>query len=234
MANQIKIKAEPRVAQGSGAARRLRRSGFVPAALNRIGGATVPLQLDAHAFGLTLHHLVSEHVLVTIELGDENVAAMLREVQHDVLDGHAIHADFGEVDMTRKLRTSIPLKLVGEPEGVRTEGGVMTQALREVVVECLPADIVESFSIDVSALKLGEALAAGSLKLGDKYELVTHADVVVATVVAVAAEEVTEAAATEGAAAAAPGAAGAQPEVIAKGKKEEEGAEAEKASPKKK
>ncbi|MDD5708528.1 MAG: 50S ribosomal protein L25, partial [Kiritimatiellae bacterium] len=98
------------------------------------------------------------------------------------------------------------------------------QMTREVIVECLPADLVDSFTVDVSALKLGQSLNVSDLKLGDKYTLLTRGDVCVAAVVLIAEEVVAEPAAVEGVPAeGAPAAEGAAPEVIAKGKKEEEG-----------
>jgi large subunit ribosomal protein L25 len=229
MANQITLKAEVRTEQGSGAARRLRRAGYVPAAINRIAGGTVPLKIDAHAFGTLLRHHTSDHLLISVELDGQIVPALLREVQHDVMDGSAVHADFGEVSLTKKIRITIGIRLSGEPEGVKNEGGILAQMLRQIEVECLPTDIVESFTVDVSALKLGQALAVRDLNLGDAFTVITGKDASVATVVAAAAEEVV--AATEAVAGAA--AEAATPEVIAKGKKEEEGAEAAAAGDKK-
>jgi len=228
MSNEIKIKAEQRQVQGSGAVRRLRNKGVVPAAMNRIAGGSTLMQVNAHEFENMLRHHSSNQLLVTIDLEGQSVPALLREVQTDVMSGHVIHADFGEISLTRKLRVAIGLRLTGEPEGVKNEGGILEQTLRQVEVECLPADMVEFFTVDVSALKLGQSLAVRDLKLGDKYTLVSHGEVSVATIVAMAEEEVVEAAApTEGAI------AGSGPEIIAKGKKEE-GEEGEAAAGEKK
>jgi len=216
MAKENKIKAEQRQEQGSGAVRRLRRKGLVPAAMNRISGGSTLMQLNAHEFENMLRRHSSNQLLVTIELDGQELPALLREVQTDVMTGHAIHADFGEISLTSKLRVPIGLRLTGEPEGVKNEGGILEQTLRQVEVECLPADMVEFFSVDVSALKLGQSLAVRDLKLGDKYTLITHGGVSVATIVAMAEEEVVEEAVpAEGAV------ASGEPEVITKGKKEE-------------
>ena len=223
MAKEIKIKAEPRQEQGSGAVRRLRNKGLVPAAMNRIAGGTTLMQLNAHEFENTLRHHSTNQLLVTIDLDGQALPALLREVQNDVMTGHAIHADFGEISLTRKLRVSIGLRLAGEPDGVKNEGGILEQTSRLVEVECLPADMVEFFNVDVSALKLGQSLAVRDLNLGDKYTVLTHGDVSVATIVAMAEEEVSATAAPTEAA------VGSEPEIIAKGKKEEEEAEAAKA-----
>jgi large subunit ribosomal protein L25 len=219
MANeQIRLKAEARAEQGSAAAGRLRRAGSLPAAVNRIGGDTTLVKLDTHAFTLMLRHHASEHMLVTLELDGQEIPALLREIQHDVITGKPIHADFGEISLSKKIRISIPLRLTGDPEGVKIGGGVLAQMLRTVEVECLPTEIVEGFDVDVSGVKLGQSLFVNDLKLGDAYAVITSKTLVVANVAAP--EE--EAAATP----AAEGAAPAAPEVIAKGKKEEEGAAA--------
>lgn len=213
MANEeIRIKAELRTEQGSSASGRLRRAGSVPAAVNRIEGGTTLVKLDAHAFKAMLRHHTSEHVLVMLELDGKDVPALMREIQYNVMTGYPIHADFGEVSLTKKLRVSIPVHLHGEPEGVKVDGGILQQSIREIEVDCLPMDIVEHFDTDVSGLKLDQSLFVRDLMLGDKYTVITAKDVPVATVVSAVAEEVV---------ATAEGAAAGTPEVVAKGKKEE-------------
>jgi len=220
MANEeIRMKAELRTEQGSCAAGRLRRAGTVPAAVNRIEGGTTLVKFDAHAFNALLRHHASEHVLVTLELDGKDIPALMREIQHDVITGAPIHVDFGEVSLTKKIRVTIPVRLLGEPEGVKVGGGILQQSIRAIEVDCLPMDIVEHFDVDVSALKLDQSLFVRELKLDEKYVIITTKDIPVATVVAAAAEEA--AAVTPEAAA-----AGANPEVITKGKKEEAAAAA--------
>jgi large subunit ribosomal protein L25 len=207
------MKVELRTEQGSNAAGRLRRAGCVPAAVNRIEGGTTLVKFDAHAFKAMLRHHTSEHVLVTLELDGKDVPTLMREVQYNVMTNDPIHADFGEVSLTKKLRVSIPVRLFGEPEGVKVGGGILQQSIREIDVDCLPTDIVEHFDADVSGLALDQSLFVRDLNLGDKYTIITAKDVPVATVVAAAAEEVVATAEGEAAAGA--------PEVVAKGKKEE-------------
>ena len=220
---QNKIKAEARTEQGSCAAGRLRRAGNIPAAVNRIEGGTTLVKLDTHAFTTMLRHNSSAQMLVTLELDGKDIPTLMREVQYDVMTGAPIHADFGEVSLTKKIRIAIPLRLVGEPEGVKLENGILEQMLRTVDVDCLPLDIVEGFDVDVSALKLGQSFFVRDLKLGDKYTVFTGKDVALATVAAPEEEEAV-AAPAEGTAEA------GSPEVIAKGKKEE-GAEGAAAAP---
>jgi len=214
MANeQIKLKAEPRTEQGSVAVGRLRRSGSIPAAVNRIGGDTTLVKLNTHAFVIMLRHHASEQMLVSLDLDGQEIPALMREVQYDVMTGHPIHADFGEISLSKKIRVSIPLHLAGEPEGVKLGGGILQQMLRSVEVECLPNEIIDAFNVDVSKLKVGQSIFVRDLTLGDAYTLFTGEDDVIATVAAPAgAEEEADKAGeeTEG-----------SPEVITKGKKEE-------------
>lgn len=213
MANeQIKLKAEPRTEQGSVAVGRLRRAGSIPAAVNRIGGDTTLVKLNTHAFVIMLRHHASEQMLVTLDLDGQEIPALMREVQYDVMTGHPIHVDFGEISLSKKIRVAIPLHLAGEPEGVKLGGGILQQMLRSVEVECLPTDIVETFTVDISALKVGQSMFTRELKLGDAYTVITGKDAVVASVAAPEEEAV---------AAPAEGVAAVTPEVITKGKKEE-------------
>ncbi len=217
MANDtIRMKAEPRTEQGSVAAGRLRRAGSIPAAVNRIGGDTTLVKLDAHAFTNMMRHQASEQMLVTLDLDGQEVSALMREVQYDVMTGAPIHVDFGEVSLSEVVRVSIPLHLKGEPEGVKLDGGILQQMLRSVEVECLPNEIIDAFNIDVSELKVGQSIFVRDLTLGDAYTLITGEDDVIATVAApTVVEEETDETEEE---------AGGSPEVITKGK-QEEGAE---------
>ena len=214
MAKEIRMKAALRSEQGSTAVRRLRRTGVLPAAVKRLSGVSESVGLDAHAFENTMRHHSGDNLLVTLELGGTDMLTLLREVQHDVISGLAIHADFGEISLTQKIRVSVMLKLIGEADGVKNGGGILEQTLRHVEVACLPADLVESIDVDVSALKLGQVLTVGALVLDPGYTVLTHANLSVATVVAPIAEEVPEV--VEGAVV-----DDAEPAVITKGKKEE-------------
>jgi large subunit ribosomal protein L25 len=211
MAQEIKINAEIRQGSGSSAARRFRRAGGVPAVLAKIGGGSELLNLNAHAFEQTLSRHLSDFLMVSLNVGGAETMALLREVQRHGVTGKVIHADFSEVDKATRIRVRIPIILIGEPEGVRTQGGVLEQMVRDIDVMCLPQAVIEKFEVNVSALKLTESLMVRDIALGADYTVITHADVAVATVTEVK-EEVaattTEAAADATAAAAAAPAAG--------------------------
>ena len=156
--NQITLTAQVRTEQGSKAAGRLRRAGKIPGIVKRMNGEPTLIELDAHDYEMAMRGHHGDQLLVTIDLGATKLSALLRELQHDVISGKVIHADFGEVDMGHTVRVEIALNLVGVPDGVKNANGVLEQDLRAVHVDCLPGDIVESFDVDVSAMKIGDKL----------------------------------------------------------------------------
>ena len=216
--DQIKIKAEARTEQGTGAVRRLRRTGMIPGSVMKMKkGGTELIKLPAHDFMMAMRGHASKQLLVTLDMNGTEVPALMREMQNDVLAGTPIHVDFSEVSLTEKVRVTVPLYLVGEAVGVKLGGGVLEQVLRSIEVDCLPTDIAEKFEVDVSKLGLDQTLFVRDLQLGEKQTIVTRGELAVAVVKAP--DDV--AAATPSAAGAADAAAAATPEVIKKGKEEE-------------
>ena len=222
--DQIRIKAEARSEQGTGAVRRLRRAGMIPGSVMKMKkGGTELIKLPAHEFMMAMRGRTGKQLLVTLDMGGKDMPALLREMQNDVLKGTPIHVDFSEVSLSEKVRVTIPLALVGEPTGVKIGGGVLEQTLRTVDIDVLPGDIPEKFDVDVSALGLDQTLFVRDLQLGDKYTMLTRGEVPVAVVKSP--DDVPGAAPGAAGAAAAP----ATPEVIKKGKEEAaEGADAKK------
>ena len=207
--DQIKIKAEARTEQGTGAVRRLRRQGMIPGSVMKMKkGGTELIKLPQHDFMMAIRGRASKQLLVTLDMNGTEVPALMREMQNDVLAGTPIHVDFSEVSLTEKVRVRVPVRLVGESVGVKLGGGVLEQVLRAIDVECLPADIVEKFEIDVSELGLDQTMFVRDLKLGEKFTPVTRGELAVAVVKAPADGGV--------------GAGEAKPEVIKKGKDEKE------------
>ena len=213
--DQIKIKAEARAEQGTGAVRRLRRAGMIPGSVMKMKkGGTELIKLPQHDFMMAMRGRTGKQLLVTLDMNGTEVPALLREMQNDVLAGTPIHVDFSEVSLTEKVRVTVPLYLVGEAKGVKLGGGVLEQVLRTVDIDCLPTDIPEKFDVDVTALDVDQTMFVRDLKLDAKYTVVTRGELAVAVVKAP--DDVPGA----GAAAAA-GEEAKAPEVIKKGKEEE-------------
>ncbi len=180
---QIKIKAEPRTEQGTGAVRRLRRTGMIPGSVMKMRkGGTELIKLPKHDFMMAMRGHASKQLLVTLDMNGVEVPALMREMQNDVLAGTPIHVDFSEVSLTEKVRVTVPLYLVGEPVGVKIGGGILQQALRKIEVDCLPEDIAEKFEIDVSGLNVDQTLFVRDLNLGEKQTIVTRGELAVATI----------------------------------------------------
>jgi len=221
MDKENKLVAQLRTVSGSSSSRRLRRDGHLPGKINCEGGKCLLIQLNRHSFEMMMRHHSSEHLLFDIEVDKEKSRkVLLKEVQHNPVTDAVMHVDFVEVSMTKKMRVHIPVILVGEPVGVSQEGGVLEQLLRELDIECLPSDLVETIEIDVAGMKLHETLLVEKLSIDPKLVILTDKKLAVAGVMEPREEEV----APEAAAA---GVEGAEPELIAKEKKEgDEDAEA--------
>ena len=223
----IKIKAEARTEQGTGAVRRLRRTGMIPGSVMKMKkGGTELVKLPEHDFMMAMRGRTGKQILVTLDMNGTEVPALLRELQNDVLKGTPIHVDFSEVSLSEKVRVTVPLYLVGESKGVKIGGGVLEQTLRAVDIDVLPTDIPEKFDVDVSALDLDQTMFVRDLKLDAKYTVVTRGELALAVVKAP-----DDAPGAAGAAAA--GAEAAAPEVIKKGKEEAAAGDAKAADAKK-
>ena len=146
---------------------------------------------------------------------------MIVDWQYDPIKSTLLHIDLKRIDMTKTVRVAVPLQLVGESAGVKQQGGIMDQVLREVEVECLPADIPSHIDVDVSQLVFGQVIRVSDLPHGGKLKFLTPEDQAIAHITTVKEEVVAtpEAVAAEGTAA-------SEPEVIKKGKQETEDAAA--------
>jgi large subunit ribosomal protein L25 len=225
MAQNVQIAAEPRTGTRKSAANALRRAGKVPAVLYAHGRETRSIAIGGTEFGYLLDKINPQSTIVELTIGGQPVKALIREIQRHPIKPGFLHVDFQEVLAGEKLRLEVPVTLVGTAEGVRNQGGILDQVLRTVEIEVLPTDIPEKVELDVTALVIGRSLHVSDLSIPNA-TILTDAELTIAVVVAPRVEEVAApVAAVEGAAAPE---APAEPEVIKKGKVEEEaGAEKE-------
>jgi len=216
------VEVEGREEFGKNAARRLRRAGRIPAVVYGAGGPAIPVAVDPKAILQILHSESGHNAIFTLEIrGKAPARVMIRDWQTEPVDGHLLHVDLVRIARDTKLKLQVPIQVSGEPVGVKVQSGVFEFVLREVEVECLPDDIPERFVADVSGLELGKSIRVSDLPVDPKVKILTDPARVVAHVVEMRAEEEVKPAVEE--AVAAP----SEPEVIRKGKGEEEGAEAE-------
>jgi large subunit ribosomal protein L25 len=219
MAKQVKLKAEPRNATGRAAARKLKSRGIVPAVIYGGKHKSQALQVLERDINAMLSHASGENILVELEIAGEksNRTALLQEVQHSPVRGDVVHVDFHAISMDEKIEASVPLEAFGVATGVKNFGGLLEQNVRALAIECLPRDLPDKVTVDVSALNIGDAIHVRDIKLPDGVVAKVPPDLTVFSVVAPLAEE--EPVTPEAEAAAAAG-----PEVITAKKEEGEAA----------
>jgi large subunit ribosomal protein L25 len=222
--NSVPLNAFPRALTRRAGARRLRAQGRVPAT---IYGRTIQpqnLEISAKELEDLIHHSVSENLLVDLSIEKDTRPkrlALLQEVQHHPLSGQVLHVDLHEVTADEKVTIMVPVETVGEAEGVKTGGGVLEHVLFKVKVRALPKDLPEMIAVDVSHLKVGQAVHLGEIKPPPNVEILGDKKVPVIACAAPLTEEQEAALAAE-AAAAAPG----EVEMIKEKKEEGEAAPA--------
>ena len=158
MAKQVKLKAEPRTETGRSAARKLKARGVIPAVVYGGRDKPQPLQVSARDVNVMLSHASGENILVELEIGGETKTALVQEVQHAPVGSNVLHIDFHAVSMDEKLAAEVPLEPLGIANGVKNFGGLLEQSLRTITVECLPRDLPDRITVDVSARSGGRLI----------------------------------------------------------------------------
>ena len=218
--DQSTLEAQPREAGTKNHARRVRREGKIPAVVYGAGKDSMPVSVDPRHVLRILRSDSGHNTIFDLALqGADKTKAMIVDWQYEPIKGHLLHIDLKRIAMDKALRVNVPIVLQGVPAGVKTEGGILEQMLREVEIECLPGDIPSHIDVDVSELTFGKVLRVSDLPHNPKLKFLTEANQPVAHVTSVKEEVV----ATPEAVAAEAGAAPAEPEVIKKGKTDAEG-----------
>jgi len=223
------LEAQPRTPGTKNDARRVRGAGKIPAIVYGAGKDSLSITVDPRVVTRILNSETGHNTIFDLALNGETTKAMIVDWQYEPIKGRLLHIDLKRIALDKVLKVSVPIELMGEPEGVKTQGGILEQMLREVEIECLPADIPSHIEVEVSHLTFGKVLRVSDLPKSDKLKFLTDANQPVAHVTSVK-EEV---AVTPEAAAEAAAAAPAEPEVIKKGKQEAEGEEGAEAAPEK-
>jgi large subunit ribosomal protein L25 len=217
------LEAHPRPSGNKNEARRVRRDGKIPGVVYGAGKDSLAVTVDPRQVLRILHSDTGHNTIFDLTLDGDRTKAMIVDWQFEPIKGRLLHIDLKRIAMDKALRVNVPIVLKGEPEGVKTQGGILEQMFREVELECLPGDIPSAIEVDVTDLTFGKVLRVSDLQHSDKLKVLSDPNQPVAHITSVK-EEV---AATPEAAAEAAAAAPAEPEVIKKGKQEteEEGAE---------
>ena len=212
------VETTPRQSGTKNDARRIRKSGLVPAVLYGAGLDPLNITVDPKQMKRILNSETGHNTIFDLTAGGDSGKAMIVDWQFEPIKGALLHVDLKRIAMDKLLRVGVPVTLKGEAPGVKLQGGILEQMMREVEIECLPADIPGRIEADVSKLEFGQTIRVSDLPHSDKIKFITDANQAIAHVTAV--KEVVAATPVEGVEAAA---TTAEPEVIKKGKGETEG-----------
>src|ERR1700745_427355 len=165
------LEAQPREAGTKNHARRVRREGKIPAVVYGAGKDSLPISVDPRHVQRILNSETGHNTIFDLALsGGEPTKAMIVDWQYEPIKGHLLHIDLKRIALDKVLRVSVPVFLVGEAAGVKQEGGIMEQMLREVEIECLPADIPSFIEVDVTELVFGKVLRVVDLPHSGKLD----------------------------------------------------------------
>jgi len=208
--SEMSIEVDKRERTGKGGNRQARMRGQIPAVVYGSGKESVPIQVNRKSFIEMMKEAGSENPILVLKLSDtgQERHAIVRDMQRDPVSRQVIHIDFQRIEMTDKVRVTVPVELVGTSYGVKTQGALIDFVVREVHIECLPGDIPKHLELDVTELHAGQHAEAKDLKLPQGVTLLDEPERVILSVVHARTEETA-------------GAEQAEPEVIKRGKTEE-------------
>ena len=219
------VVAKPREGKfNKNAARRVRVAGKIPAVIYGPGSEPVAIEVDPKQISRILFSETGHNTIFDVEIpGKSTAKAMIVDWQREPIKDQLIHIDLKRIALDKALRVKVRVKLLGVPVGVKTEGGILDQVLREVEIECLPGDIPSHIDVDVSGLGMHQVLRVSGLPHSDKIKYLNSEDATVAHVVSIREEVAPVVEGADAVAAAAAGAATpAEPEVAKKGKPDAE------------
>jgi large subunit ribosomal protein L25 len=218
------VAAKPREGKfNKNAARRVRVAGKIPAVIYGPGSEPVAVEVDPKQISRILFSETGHNTIFDVEIpGQSTAKAMIVDFQREPIKDQLIHIDLKRIALDKVLRVKVRVKLMGVPVGVKTEGGILDQVLREVEIECLPGDIPSHIDVDVSGLGMHQVVRVGGLPHSDKIKYLNSEDATVAHVVSIREEVAPVAEGADAAAVAAGVATTAEPEVAKKGKPEAE------------
>ena len=220
MRKDITIAAEGRDARGKNEARRLRAKGSMPAVVYGGAEGATAVAVSPKELSRILNSKTGHNTIFNLTLpGDAATPVMIVDWQFDPIKDSLLHADLKRIDLTKRITVKVPVVTHGDPKGVKLQGGIHEIVTREIEIECLPDEIPEQFDVNVTELVIGENIRVSEIPLTGSMKLLSSPDAVVSHVVALRVEEAAAPETVEPAATPA-----AEPEVIKKGKKEEEAA----------
>lgn len=227
--SEITVEVKKREETGKNANRRLRASGYVPAVVYGGGREAVPIQVEMKVIQDLLRQEGGEHAVFLLKMAgtDKSRHTMVRDVEVDSVSRQIIHLDFQRVLLTETVRVPVAIELVGVPSGVKNEGGVLDFITREVEIESLPGDIPSKLVLDVSELNVGDHVEAGELDIPEAVTLLEEAGRTIVSVAHSRVSDVVDEAEADAEEELLLEAEDAEPELIGRGKEQEEETESE-------
>lgn len=214
MAKQLLLQAEIREQTGSHAVKKVLKQGRIPAVIYGHKKDPISISLDEHNFMEGLHHGLR---LLDVQIGNDTQTTLIKDLQYDCLGKKVLHADLMRVDVTEKIKVTVPIEVKGTAAGLH-EGGIIEQHMGQVEIECMPTDIPKSIVISVKSMKIGDTIHARDVQLPEGVKLVTSPEILLVSCHIVAVAKTTEEIEQE---------MPATPEVIGEVKEAEEGASEE-------
>lgn len=191
---EIFLEAQLREETGKGRVGYLRRQGFIPAVLYGEGKSSKSLKFASSDLLRFIHHYRVETAVVNIRIKGEDkkkeYPCLIKEIQYDPVKSNIIHIDFNHISLTKAIKINVPLVAKGEPAGAKQEGGILNHVLWEIEVECLPANIPKEIEVDVSNLKINEAIRIKDIKMPADVRALSDPEAIVFAVVPPLKEEV--------------------------------------------
>jgi large subunit ribosomal protein L25 len=228
MISQDVVAATPREGKfNKNAARRVRVKGKIPAVVYGAAQPAIAIEVDPKQITKILHSDAGHNSIFDLEISGSTAKtkAMIVDWQYEPIKGTLMHIDLKRIALDKAMRVDVPVQLTGTAVGVKLQGGILDQVMREVTIECLPGDIPSHIDVDVTNMSIGDAIRIADLPHSDKLKFLNEADATVAHVVSIKEEA---APAADAVAAAGP----AEPEVVKKGKTETADAAADKGAKK--
>ncbi|MFH1282509.1 MAG: 50S ribosomal protein L25 [bacterium] len=212
---EVNVEAQERKELTKGQIKESRRKGLIPAVIYG-HGENSSVFVNEKAFREAIHTHAGLNAIINMKLGNGSYKVIVKDIQRNPITDNPIHVDFQSISLKEKIEVNVPLRIIGEALGVKEKGGVVEHIVREVEIKCLPTNIPEEFVVDVSELDIGQGIHMKDIQIPDNVESLMDPEIVVVHVVS--STKIEEVAVAETATE-----LSAEPEVISKGKKEEEG-----------
>ena len=199
---EIFLDAELREQKGRAKAKDLRETGFLPAIVYSQGKDALPIKISRGTLLELMHQHRLESIIINLKIKDDKKAkarpCLVKEIQHDPVSEDIIHVDFNEISLTKAIKVNVPIETKGEAVGVKQEGGSLEHLLWEIEVECLPTNIPKNIQVEITALKMGEAIYVKDIVLPQGIKVLNDPAAIVLHVIAPMKEEVPVEAVVEG------------------------------------